>query len=50
VNGGRPASHQALTMPGRERRDRMRALRTVVRDNDVHRWTANFLEVLDGPA
>ena len=41
------AMHQALTMEGRERRDRMRALRTVVRDNDVHRWTASFLEALD---
>ncbi|HEX6534298.1 MAG TPA: bifunctional alpha,alpha-trehalose-phosphate synthase (UDP-forming)/trehalose-phosphatase [Gemmatimonadaceae bacterium] len=41
------AMHQALTMEGRERRDRMRALRTVVRDNDVHRWTASFLEALE---
>lgn len=40
------AMHEALVMPGRERRDRMRALRAQVLENDVHRWAARFLDAL----
>jgi trehalose-6-phosphate synthase len=35
--------HAALTMPTAEQRERMRALREVVRDNNVFRWAARML-------
>lgn len=35
--------HRALTMPPAEQRERMRALRAVVRDNNVYRWAARML-------
>jgi trehalose 6-phosphate synthase/phosphatase len=38
--------HEALTMPGPERRRRMRTLRTQVFAHDVHAWTDGFLQVL----
>jgi trehalose 6-phosphate synthase/phosphatase len=41
------ALHQALLMPGPERRRRMRALRSQVFANDVHRWTSSFLSALE---
>ena len=46
VDGMADAVHEALTMPARERRDRMRRLRTHVMENDVHRWVAGFLDQL----
>ena len=42
--------HQALTMPGPDRRRRMRALRKQVLGNDVHRWAASFLDLLSTAA
>jgi trehalose 6-phosphate synthase/phosphatase len=39
----------ALTMPGRQRRDRMRHLRAHVMANDVHQWTSQFLQELRTP-
>ena len=41
------ALHQALLMPGPERRRRMRALRAQVFDSDVHRWVGAFLSTLE---
>jgi len=38
------ALHRALTMPERERAERMNALRQRERDNDVHAWTRRFLD------
>jgi trehalose 6-phosphate synthase len=35
--------HAALTMPAAEQRERMRALRTLVRDNNVFRWAGRML-------
>jgi len=35
--------HAALTMPVAEQRERMRALRTMVRDNNVFRWAGRML-------
>ena len=40
------ALHQALLMPGPERRRRMRALRSQVFANDVHRWADTFVTAL----
>ena len=40
----------ALTMPGPERRRRMRALRAHVLVNDVYRWAETFLRALGSPA
>ena len=47
VHGTADAVHRALTMEGPERRRRMRALRVVVFEHDVHRWTATFLQTLE---
>ena len=38
------AMDAALTMPGHERRTRMRGMRRQVLDNDVHRWVAKYLD------
>lgn len=46
VDGTAEAIHEALTMQGRDRRDRMRALRAHVMQHTVHDWTASFLSVL----
>jgi trehalose 6-phosphate synthase/phosphatase len=46
VDGMAAAMHAALTMPGHERRTRMRGLRRQVLANDVHRWAARYLEAL----
>jgi uncharacterized protein YcgI (DUF1989 family) len=35
--------HQALRMPAGEQRDRMRLMRNLVRQCDVHRWAAQML-------
>lgn len=48
VDGMAAAMHTALTMPGHERRTRMRALRRQVLANDVHQWVASYLETLAG--
>ncbi|MFN8600377.1 MAG: bifunctional alpha,alpha-trehalose-phosphate synthase (UDP-forming)/trehalose-phosphatase [Candidatus Binatia bacterium] len=40
------AMRRALTLPGGERRVRMRALRRRVRRYDVHSWVRSFLQVL----
>lgn len=43
IEGTARAIHQAVTMPGGERRARMRRLRTVVRRDDIFWWTDMFL-------
>src|SRR5919109_1890075 len=48
VDGMAGAMHGALTMGGSERRTRMRALRSQVLANDVHRWAATYLDALAG--
>ncbi|HEY8514622.1 MAG TPA: bifunctional alpha,alpha-trehalose-phosphate synthase (UDP-forming)/trehalose-phosphatase [Candidatus Binatia bacterium] len=47
VEGTADALRRALTMPGAERRARMRALRRRVRTYDVHSWVRSFLRALD---
>jgi trehalose 6-phosphate synthase/phosphatase len=47
VDGVAEAIHDALTMSGSERRQRMRRLRSQVFAHDVHRWAASFLAALD---
>ena len=42
----RRALKQALTMDKRLRRERMAGLRRRVREHDVHRWAANFIDQL----
>jgi trehalose 6-phosphate synthase len=37
------ALHRALTMPAREQGERMRSLRSMVRDFNVYRWAARML-------
>jgi trehalose-6-phosphate synthase len=37
------AIQQAIEMPSAEQRQRMRALRSRVMQNDVHYWTQTFL-------
>jgi trehalose 6-phosphate synthase/phosphatase len=46
VCGLAESMHGALSMPEAARRSRMRAMRTLVRERDVHRWTSSFLETL----
>ena len=46
VDGVADALHVALTMPGVERRGRMRALRAQVLTHDVHLWVDRFLGAL----
>jgi trehalose 6-phosphate synthase/phosphatase len=46
TEGMAAAYYRALTMPPRERRLRMRALRRRVAVYDVHRWARSFLEQL----
>ena len=36
----------ALTMPEKERHQRMRALRKIVRENNIYRWAANVMRTL----
>jgi trehalose 6-phosphate synthase/phosphatase len=47
VDSTAEALRRALTMPGGERRARMRALRRRVRTYDVHSWVRSFLRTLD---
>ena len=46
IDGLKEAIVAAVRMPQRERTTRMRALRRRVRDNDVARWSAPFLDTL----
>lgn len=48
IEGLKDAMVEAIRMPRRERTRRMRGLRKRVRDNDVARWSATFLETLTG--
>jgi alpha,alpha-trehalose-phosphate synthase [UDP-forming]/trehalose-phosphatase len=48
IEGLKDAIVEAVRMPKRERARRMRALRKRVRDNDVAKWSATFLETLTG--
>jgi trehalose 6-phosphate synthase/phosphatase len=47
VDGTGELIHRALTMPAAERGARMRALRQVVREHDVHRWAADYVSALE---
>jgi trehalose 6-phosphate synthase len=47
IDGLKDAIVQAITMPARERTTRMRALRRRVLENDVNRWSSNFLQTLE---
>jgi trehalose 6-phosphate synthase len=49
VAGMAAAMGYALTMPDKERRERMVALRSIVRRNDVHRWVSLFLDAATAP-
>ncbi|ANJ28807.1 hypothetical protein ATC03_08025 [Agromyces aureus] len=48
IEGLKDAIIEAVRMPRRERSRRMRALRRRVRENDVAKWSASFLETLTG--
>jgi trehalose 6-phosphate synthase len=48
IDGLKDAIVQAIEMPAVERSRRMRSMRTQVLRNDVERWSAEFLEALDG--
>ena len=48
IEGLKDAIVEAIQMPKRERSRRMRALRRRVRENDVAKWSATFLETLTG--
>ena len=50
VEGTAESIHQALTMDRMERRRRIKALRAVVLEHDVHRWAGAFLDTLAGIA
>ncbi len=43
---GAEAIHSALTMSPTEQHRRMKAMRNIVRDNNVYRWSAEFLKTL----
>jgi len=46
VDGVAETVHEALTMPGAERRRRMRALRAQTLEHDVHQWADRFISAL----
>ena len=48
IEGLKDAIVESIRMPKRERSRRMRALRRRVRENDVAKWSATFLETLTG--
>ena len=48
IDGLKETILQAIAMPRRDRAARMRALRRRVIENDVQRWSAEFLRVLAG--
>ena len=43
VEQGADALYRALTMPDMEQRERMRSMRTLVRDFNVYRWAGRML-------
>jgi len=43
IEQGAQALYRALTMPGEEQRERMRSMRTLVRDFNVYRWAGLML-------
>lgn len=47
IDGLKDTMLQAIAMPQRERALRMRALRKRVLENDVSRWSSNFLQTLE---
>ncbi len=47
IDGLKAAIVQAIAMPQRERAQRMRSMRRRVRENDVARWSSNFLTTLE---
>jgi trehalose 6-phosphate synthase len=47
IDGLKDAIVQAIEMPARERATRMRSLRRRVLENDVERWSSNFLQTLE---
>jgi trehalose 6-phosphate synthase len=47
IDGLKDAIVQAISMPQRERTARMRTLRKRVLENDVARWSGNFLQTLE---
>ena len=47
IEGLKEAILQAIAMPKRERSTRMRTLRRRVLENDVARWSSNFLQTLE---
>ncbi|MGK0722030.1 bifunctional alpha,alpha-trehalose-phosphate synthase (UDP-forming)/trehalose-phosphatase [Leucobacter sp. W1478] len=50
IDGLKAAMLQALRMPPREQRQRMKALRKVVFRNDVARWSESFLRAVEAQA
>ncbi len=48
IEGLKDAMLQAIEMPLAERRSRMRSMRKKVHENDVQKWSAEFLRVLAG--
>ncbi len=47
IDGVKDAIVAAIRMPARERSARMRAMRKRVIENDVNRWSSNFLQTLE---
>ena len=47
VDGQAEALHEALSLPAEERRRRLEAIRSYVREHDVSRWLEVQLEALD---
>ncbi|MBG6056187.1 trehalose 6-phosphate synthase [Salinibacterium sp. CAN_S4] len=47
IDGLKDTILQAISMPEKERTSRMRSLRKRVLENDVARWSTNFLKTLD---
>jgi trehalose 6-phosphate synthase len=40
------AIQQALTMPEKERKSRMKKMKATVRDNNIYRWSAKIIQAL----
>ncbi len=47
IDGMKDAIVQAIEMPAKERTARMRTMRRRVLENDVQRWSSNFLQTLE---
>jgi trehalose 6-phosphate synthase len=50
IDGLKETILQAISMPKRDRAARMRSLRRRVLENDVSRWSTEFLRVLESRA